>query len=174
MPDSTEFSVKRDPALHPLSQHHHFALIQAWEMRRAAEAPAVKRPALLRGAAQKFLRFWGKTGREHFREEEEILLPAYARCVRLDQDSDVIRMLADHAEIRAAVQTLEQLLAADDKAAARKLEELVASLAKTLHDHVRLEENVIFPRMEKTLGGAALRAAGKKLTRLHPENTCEI
>jgi iron-sulfur cluster repair protein YtfE (RIC family) len=166
--------VKRDPALHPLSQHHHFALIQAWEMRRAAEAPAVKRPALVRAAAQKFLRFWAKTGREHFREEEEVLLPAYARCVRLDQDSDVMRMLADHAEIRARVQTLEELLASDDESAIQELQELVAALAKTLRDHVRLEENVIFPKMEKTLGEAALLAAGKKLTRLHPKKSCEI
>jgi iron-sulfur cluster repair protein YtfE (RIC family) len=166
--------LKRDPALHPLSQHHHFALIQAWEMRRAAEAPAVNRPALLRAAAQKFLRFWAKTGREHFREEEEVLLPAYARCVRLDQDSDVMRMLADHAELRAKEQELEALLASAEKTEVQELQELVAALAKTLHDHVRLEENIIFPKIEKTLGEAGLQTAGKKLTRLHPKKSCEI
>jgi DUF438 domain-containing protein len=174
VPNFKEISVKRDPALHPLSQHHHFALIQAWEMRRAAEAPAAKRAGALRAAAQEFVKFWAKTGREHFREEEEVLLPAYARCVRLDQDPDVMRMLADHAEIRAGVVTLEESLASVERAAAPELENLVAALAKTLHDHVRLEENVIFPRVEKALGETALQAAGKKLTRLHPRKSCEL
>ena len=93
--------MKRHPSLHPLSQHHHFALIQALEMRRAAEAPAEKRQAAVERQAEKFVSFWHKTGYKHFREEEEILLPAYARHTRLDEDADVMRMLADHAEIRA-------------------------------------------------------------------------
>lgn len=166
--------MKRDPALHPLSQHHHFALIQAWEMRRAAGAPAAKRPAALRAAAQKFLRFWEKTGSQHFREEEEVLLPAYARRVRLDTDVQVMRMLADHAEIRARVQELAEMLASGEKTPAQGLEELVGTLAQTLHDHVRLEENEIFPKIEKALGEDALLAAGRKLTRLHPKKACEF
>src|SRR5271168_517553 len=75
--------MKRHPSLHPLSQHHHFALIQALEMRRAAEAPPEKRQATVERQAEKFVRFWHKTGHVHFREEEEVLLPAYARHARL-------------------------------------------------------------------------------------------
>ena len=100
--------MKRHPSLHPLSQHHHFALIQALEMRRAAEAPAEKRQAAVERQAEKFLRFWHKTGLVHFREEEEVLLPAYARHVRLDQDAEVMRLLADHAEIRAVVRDFRE------------------------------------------------------------------
>src|SRR5579862_5403448 len=99
--------MKRHASLHPLSQHHHFALIQALGMRRAAEAPMEKRQAAVERQAEKFVAFWHKTGYKHFREEEEILLPAYARHIRLDQDAAVIRMLADHAEIRAAVRNFE-------------------------------------------------------------------
>ncbi len=166
--------MKRDPALHPLSQHHHFALIQALEMRRAAEGPEAKRSAAVRTAAQKFLRFWEKTGREHFREEEEVLLPAYARCVRLDRDPEVMRMLADHAEIRSRVQELTSLLASNPDEAESELGERIGVLGKMLHDHVRLEEDVIFPRIEKTLSPDALFSAGKKLTRLHPKRSCEL
>jgi hypothetical protein len=40
---------------------------------------------------------------------------------------------------------------------------------------VRLEENVIFPRLEKTLTKAELRRVGKLLTRLHSKGEiCEI
>ena len=163
--------MKRHPSLHPLSQHHHFALIQALEMRRAAEAPAEKRAAAVERAAEMFVRFWHKTGHVHFREEEEVLLPAYARHARLDQDAGVMRILADHAQIRAAVQDFERLLAAKSPIGAATL----AGLAKLLHDHVRLEENEVFPRIEKALGEERLIAMGRGLTRLHSKNdACDI
>jgi hemerythrin-like domain-containing protein len=163
--------MKRHSSLHPLSQHHHFALIQALEMRRAAEAPAEKRAAAVERQAEKFVRFWHKSGHVHFREEEEILLPAYAGHIQLDRDAEVMRILADHAEIRAAVGDLEQRLAAKTPIEAEEM----AHLGKLLHDHVRLEENELFPRIEKTLGEEQLNQMGRGLTRLHSKNdVCEI
>jgi hemerythrin-like domain-containing protein len=163
--------MKRHPSLHPLSQHHHFALIQALGMRRAAEAPAEKRAAAVKHQAEKFLRFWHKTGHLHFREEEEVLLPAYARHARLDRDADIMRLLADHAEIRAAALDFEQRLAAKTAIEAEE----IARLGKLLHDHVRLEENEVFPRIEKALGEEQLNTMGRGLTRLHSKNdVCEI
>ncbi len=163
--------MKRHPSLHPLSQHHHFALIQALEMRRAAEAQAEKRAAAVTRQAEKFVRFWHKSGHVHFREEEEVLLPAYARHTRLDRDAEVMRILADHAEIRAAVRDFEGRLAAKTPIAAEEL----ARVGKLLHDHVRLEENIVFPRIEKTLGEKQLNTMGQGLTRLHSKNeVCDI
>jgi hemerythrin-like domain-containing protein len=163
--------MKRHPSLHPLSQHHHFALIQALEMRRAAEAPADKRAAAVARQAEKFVRFWHKTGQAHFREEEEVLLPAYARCMRIDTDADVMRLLGDHAEIRAAVLDVEKRLATKDPISAEEMDRL----GKLLHDHVRLEENEVFPRIEKALGEERLNAMGSGLTRLHSKGEiCDI
>jgi len=163
--------MKRHPSLHPLSQHHHFALIQALEMRRAAEAPAEKRAVTVTRQAEKFVRFWHKSGHVHFREEEEILLPAYARCTRIDKDADVVRLLGDHAEIRAAVLDFEQRLAANDEIGAEE----IARIGKLLHDHVRLEENEVFPRIEKMLGEKRLNEMGRSLTRLHSKGEiCDI
>jgi hemerythrin-like domain-containing protein len=157
--------------LHPLSQHHHFALIQALEMRRAAESPAEKRAAAVQRQAEKFVRFWHKSGHVHFREEEEMLLPAYARHTRLDRDAEVMRVLADHAEIRAAVLDFDQRLAAKIPIDAEEM----GRLGKLLHDHVRLEENVVFPRIEKALGEEKLNEMGRGLTRLHSKHdVCEI
>jgi hemerythrin-like domain-containing protein len=163
--------MKRHPSLHPLSQHHHFALIQALEMRRAAEAPAEKRAAAVDRQAEKFVRFWHKTGQVHFREEEEVLLPAYARHKRLDEDAAIMKIFADHAEIRAAVVDFEQRLAEKTPIEAEEL----GRLGKLLHDHVRLEENEVFPRIEKVLGEDALNAMGRGLTRLHSKNdVCDV
>lgn len=163
--------MKRHPSLHPLSQHHHFALIQALAMRRAAEAPVEKRAAAAERQADKFVKFWHKNGHIHFREEEEVLLPAYARHMRLDQDAGVMHLLADHAEIRAAVQEFERRLA--EKALIEPEE--VARVGKLLHDHVRLEENEVFPRIEKIMGEKNLNAMGRGLTRLHSKHdVCEV
>src|ERR1700688_4375104 len=163
--------MKRHPSLHPLSQHHHFALIQALGMRRAAEAPAEKRAAEVVRQAEKFVHFWHKSGYVHFREEEEVLLPSYARHKRLDGDAEVMRILADHAEIRRAVRDFEERLAAKPPIDAEEL----ARVGKLLHDHVRLEENEVFPRIEKALGEEQLNKMGCGLTRLHSKNNvCEI
>ena len=140
-------------------------------MRRATKMPAEKRDAAVARQAEKFLSFWHKTGVVHFREEEEVLLPAYARHARLDQDAGVMRLLADHAEIRAIVQDFEQRRAkklafgADD----------MARLAKLLHDHIHFEENEVFPRIERVLGEENLNAMGRRLSRLHSKNdVCEV
>jgi hemerythrin-like domain-containing protein len=146
-------------------------LIQALEMRRAAEAPAEKSASAVARQAEKFVRFWHKTGQVHFREEEEVLLPAYARHVRLDTDAEVMRVLADHAEIRAAVRDFEQRLAAKIPIGAEE----IGRLGKLLHDHVRLEENEVFPRIEKVLGEEQLNVMGRGLTRLHSKHdVCDI
>jgi hemerythrin-like domain-containing protein len=163
--------LKRHASLHPLSQHHHFALIQALEMKRAVEAPDEKRAVAVERSARKFVRFWHSVGNTHFREEEEILLPAYARHTRLDQDVAVMRMLADHGEIRGWVVAFEERFASGQPVVVSD----VAHLARLLHDHVRLEENEIFPRIEGVLGEAGLTAMGQGLTRLHKkDDVCEI
>lgn len=161
--------MKRHAALHPLSQHHHFALIQSLFIRRARPQPAARRAAALRRMAEKFLQFWEKNGRLHFREEEEILLPAYARHAAIESDLDAMRMLADHAAIRARIEQLRELLENGEP-----VESVLSELGRMLKDHVRLEEDRIFPRIEKTLSESELAALGKRLTRLHARGECPV
>ena len=158
--------MKRHPGLHALSEHHHHALVQALEIRRADQAPPSQRTRAVERAARRFLQFWNQTGQYHFREEEEVLLPFYARHARLDEDPDVMCMLADHASIRAQIQALEKAL--EEK---RPVDAELTALGRLLHDHVRLEENQIFPRLESVLDEAELLALGQRLTRLHASKT---
>ncbi len=161
--------MKRHPGLHALSQHHHFALIEALMARRAAAEPETSRAASLRRLARKFLRFWERAGHIHFREEEEILLPAYARYKEISEDKDIVRMLADHAAIRARILDLRESLEKEGDLGAILLE-----IGQRLQEHVRLEEDKIFPRMEKTLTEKELNAVGGLLTRLHKKGECEV
>ena len=72
-----------------------------------------------------------------------------------------MRMLADHAAIRAQIEDVRGSLAG-----AFSPEPIVA-LGSLLHHHVRLEEDRIFPRIEKTLSEMELNSVGSRLTRLH-------
>jgi hypothetical protein len=84
--------MKRHPTLQQLSRDHQLALAVALELTRAVEATA---PA----ARARFLNFWRAEGRQHFRQEEEILLPAFAR--RGDPRHPIVaRVLTDHVELR--------------------------------------------------------------------------
>ncbi len=162
--------MKRHVALHPLSQHHHFALMEALFIRRALAEPAAGRKRALGGVVRKFLRFWEKSGHIHFREEEEVLLPAYARHVPLDKDAGVLRMLADHAFIRSLIEEIRE-----DLAAKKPVEDALVALGQRLKDHVRLEEDEIFPRIEQALTEDELRALGRHLTRLHGKgDACDV
>ena len=94
-------------------------------------------------------------------EEEQVLLPKYARHFRLDEDPEIMRMLADHAAIRARIEDVRESLAGSFSP------EPIIVLGSMLHDHVRLEEDRIFPRIEKTLSQMELNSVGSRLTRLH-------
>lgn len=157
--------MKRHPSLRSLSEHHHHALVRALEIRRAEEGPESERSELLRQAGEILVRFWKTAGQLHFREEEEILLPAYARHARLDESPQIMRMLAEHALIRAKVEQLEQTLETG-----QPVESEILALGRLLQDHVRLEEDEIFPHIEAALGEQELRALGERFTPLHKEN----
>ena len=153
--------MKRHPELHSLSEHHHHVLVLALEIRRASESSAPDRYQRLRTLAQSLLRFWEESGQTHFMEEEQVLLPKYARHFRLDEDPEIMRMLADHAAIRAQMDDVKESLGG------RFVPEPLIELGRMLHDHVRLEEDRIFPRIEKALSEIELNSVGSRLTRLH-------
>ena len=155
--------MKRRPELHPLSEHHHHVLVLALEIRRAAESSAPDRARRLQALAESLLRFWEESGRTPFTEEEQVLLPRYARHFRLDEDADIMRMLADHAAIRARLEDLKESLRGI------VAPEAVIELGRMLHDHVRLEEDHIFPKIEKALSEIELGSVGSRLTHLHGE-----
>lgn len=139
--------MKRSSELAVLSREHHVALELALRLQRATEADA----ALLRVAA---LGFWRDEGREHFRLEEELLLPAFAAHVG-EQDEDIERVLAEHADIRRRIDELERQNAPEVAA--------LTALGEVLRDHVRHEERTVFGRVEAALDDEQLAALGTAL-----------
>jgi hypothetical protein len=127
--------MKGDRALVTLSPDHHLALYVARTLKRATADTA-------RDGRAAFVGYWEEHGREHFRLEEEILLPAYAR--HGDPHHPLVaRALCDHVDIRARADAL-MLDATLDPA-------ILHELGTRLADHVRLEERQLFPLIEAAL-----------------------
>lgn len=139
--------MQRSEELAPLSREHHVALEVALRLRRATaeDADAVRTA---------FLAFFEGEAREHFRAEEELLLPAFSRHVASD-DPDVVRVLLEHVEIRRRAQDI-----ASGPCDSRDLQEL----GELLNAHVRHEERTVFPRVEAALDPGELAALGAALT----------
>ena len=129
--------MKRAEALQPLSRDHLIALLTAKELREANDADE---------ARQAFLHFWRDHGEHHFRVEEEVLLPWWARYAEVDRVG-VSRMLEEHLEIRRQALRLQE--------GQGSLEEL-HNLGKLLHDHVRFEERQLFRAIEDSLNAEQL------------------
>ncbi len=134
--------MKRHPALVSLSHDHHRSLVLAQRLRRATDDTF--------GAdARLFLGHWEVEEKQHFRLEEELLLPAYAQH-GAPQDPAVLRTLVDHAVIRRDAVQL---------AVAPTLE-VTHLLGIRLADHIRFEETELFPLIEAALTEDELRDLG--------------
>ncbi|MGH2889156.1 MAG: hemerythrin domain-containing protein [Solirubrobacteraceae bacterium] len=129
--------MKRHPAIAALSRDHHHALVVAQRLRRATDDDGSAARA-----REKFLEYWRADGAQHFREEEEILLPTFAGFG--DVEAPVVaRVLVDHVRIRR----LADELAASETPPLTMLHDLGQRLA----DHVRLEERELFDLIERAL-----------------------
>ena len=140
--------MKRSPALQPLSRDHHQALFAALRLRRATPADA-------KGAVEHFLEFWAEHGRLHFQIEEELLLPGFVRGGGDPHDPLIAKVLTDHVEIRADAHRLS----ADSPL------DVLHELGERLAEHVRLEEDEVFPLIKRTLDAGVLATLGAKMER---------
>lgn len=139
--------MKRASALQPLSHDHHQALFVAQKLRRATEETAIE-------ARDQLLAYWHNHGAQHFRREEEELLPAYAGHGDPGHPL-VVQVLVDHVEIRRRARDLEQ----DGAPSVKTLRKLGVRLS----DHVRLEERELFPLIEETVPVAELELLAARL-----------
>jgi hemerythrin-like domain-containing protein len=136
-------------ALTSLSRDHHHALRVAQRLRRADDATAS-------AARADFLDFWVREGRRHFRIEEDVLLPGFARYGDAGDDR-VVRVLVEHVDLRRRATDLE----ADAQPAIGELR----TLGQRLNDHVRFEERVLFPLIEQAVPPSQLAELALELAR---------
>jgi len=144
--------IKRHPSLQPLSRHHFQGLVIAQNLLRVGtESDSLA----IMDVRSDLADFWSSGGRDHFREEEEVLLPVYARYAQLDRP-EISEMLLEHIRIRSFV---DQIVNRHVESAA-----VMHELGVLLRDHIRKEERVIFPMIEAALPADELERLGTQLT----------
>lgn len=131
--------IKRHETLKPLSRHHMVALHLALKLSRA---DTDKSRLTVDEIKQALDEFWNPNGQQHFREEEEILLTAFAQHASIERP-EIKEMLLEHVEIRALIDTVLKMDEIDVT--------VMHKLGEVLEMHVRKEERVIFPMIEKAL-----------------------
>ena len=144
--------MKRHPALVSLSDDHHRELVLARRLQRAASEPPEERLAVAREFVE---RFFSET-LDHFRREEEVLFPLYAR--HAGSDELVRRILREHMELHGLARELRAQVVAGDAGG-----ETLAALGELLHDHVRVEERELFEAIQLEVPDEELAAIADAL-----------
>ena len=138
--------MKRHPALVGLSDDHHHELVQARRLLEAADGDADGR--LRAGAAYVDVFFTDTV--EHFRREEETVLPLYALQPAADA-ALLERIRREHMELHGLARALRAEVAADDVSM-----ETLEALGTLLRAHVRLEERELFEDVQRIVPAAEL------------------
>jgi len=132
--------MKRQAALRQLSSEHHRALVLAKRL-RAAGGDAAQLCVMAQAVSVQ----WREEVAPHFVAEEERLLPLYARFSAPDSPL-ITETLRQHMAMRALLDGIEEQCAAGSIDAAP-----LHALGDALRDHVRFEENELFPAIEAAL-----------------------
>lgn len=139
--------IKRNENIVKLSKDHHASLMFCWKLRQG-----IKHHTDEKRLVAYVDYFWNHHFSEHFREEEEILFAPL-------QDELIKKAIADHRQVQAFIKTLNDPGISNPYAT-------LAALANLVDEHVRYEERVLFPHLEKELSERQLEEIGKQL----PEN----
>ena len=154
--------MRRHAALIPLTHDHHHGLAQSRRLQLASELSAEERLVL----AQEFLTFFDHDTLEHFRNEEEVVFPLVVG--EPEAEEHLSQLMLEHLRIHAFVGALRAAVERKD-VDAPALEELGTLLA----GHIRYEEKVLFPFIERAVPDVLLRdislpARNRSQASMHP------
>jgi hemerythrin-like domain-containing protein len=139
--------TKRHQAL-ILTHDHYHALVQA----RALIAASDSDPDTRTRVAKSFTSFYGNDTLLHFHEEEEVLFPRLLEHLG-EAPAVLTRVLVEHVRIHGMVAQLKDALTSGAPSGQQ-----LRALGETLRAHVRLEENDLFPLIERAVPEEDLRA----------------
>jgi len=134
---------------------HRRELPELIELARKVEAVHVDHPRAPHGLAD-LLRQMRDELEAHMKKEELILFPAMQRAAGAGLDAPIMQMRHDHDEHGEQLRRLEDITDgfAVPEGACRSWQALYAGtgkLATDLMEHIHLENNILFPRYERSL-----------------------
>ena len=134
--------MKRHESLIPLTHDHHHALAQ---LRKLSEVSSKDQASRLR-QGDEFLEFFEANIVLHFTEEECIVLPLVVNESSLN--GLVERTLGEHELIIGLVENLRT-----EVTEGAPQGDTMQSLIFAMREHIRFEEKVLFPTIEKLMSG---------------------
>lgn len=129
--------IKRHERLQPLSREHHDALLLCWKIRTGLKKEVD--PMRMKRYVDWF---WESHLKPHFEAEELHVFPLLGQG-----DTRVQRAISDHRR-------LERLITEDTG----ELTEILSEVERTLNDHIRFEERVLFNAIQESAGPEELEA----------------
>ena len=139
--------AKRHETLIPLTHDHHHALAQARRLRDVAKS---NDETQRRNLANDFINFYFGRAVRHFHEEEELF---FAPLIDHPEARDlVVRAVSDHLRLHALVRTVKRQVSEGEAD-----QEILDRISGLLTEHVRFEEQELFPMVERLVPEAELR-----------------
>jgi iron-sulfur cluster repair protein YtfE (RIC family) len=145
--------MKRDKRLHPLSWEHQHGLALGREIKLSLTSGA---PEAVSQCLVRLKRAWEYELGPHFLNEETLLFPR-VRPGNKPCHIEIEKALGDHSQMRSLVKIM---------ASATQLDVLGKALfefAECLIGHIRFEEEVLFPLLEKSLDPEDFDVIGREL-----------
>lgn len=138
--------IRRNENIVKLSQDHHASLMFCWKIRQGVKQH-VATPKMV-----KYIQYFlSQHFKPHFQEEEEILFAP------LQNDEKVQHALSEHVLI---LETVNEILSSDKVSQQEEL----SGLADIVDAHVRYEERILFPYLEKELSEEQLQKIGEQIS----------
>ena len=151
--------MKRHPALIPLSQDHHKALLLAQLIKK--NAPEYHRlPTDLIGKMNFAKEIYHTELEHHFRDEEQIVFP----CLKgkdAELDNLISEIMSEHIILKEKILSLTDNL---------NLADTLNEIGEILDEHVRKEERILFEKAQKILTDAELKLIENKFDENRPGN----
>jgi len=138
---------RRHESLIPLTHDHHHALAQA---RRLQDVAKLTDETQRRNLANDFINFYFGRAVRHFHEEEELF---FAPLIDHPEARDlVVRAASDHLRLHALVRTVKRQISNGEAD-----QETLDRISQLLTEHVRFEEQELFPLVERLVPEDELR-----------------
>jgi len=136
--------IKRNENIAKLSRDHHASLLFCWKIRQG-----VKYHVETERMVDYVKYFWEHHFSIHFKEEEQFLFAPL-------KDEVVQKGIDEHQEIKTFIDNLSV-------EGMENWNDILLELAEMVDHHVRYEERVLFPHLEKSLSKDQLESIGQQI-----------
>jgi iron-sulfur cluster repair protein YtfE (RIC family) len=156
--------MKRHPALIPLSEDHHQALLLALILKK--DAPKINSlPTDLIGKMNYAKKTYENELEQHFKDEEEFVFPFI-----MNKDSELDELINEIIDEHIILK--EKIFSLNDNP---KLSDQLNEIGIVLENHVRKEERILFEKTQQLLSEETLHQIKEKFDKIRPQKkSCKI